>query len=64
MIEILEKIIEKLYDVENCTGDWRADCIENDSNSCIACCQGIEMLEKLKEIKRQEEVRKKTSKGK
>jgi hypothetical protein len=56
--EILEQIIKKLYDVENCAGDWKAICIEGDAKECIVCCKGIELLEKLKEAKRQESIRK------
>lgn len=60
MIEILEKIIKKIYFVESCKSEWNPECLDNRASLCESCCEGIEMLEKLKEIKRQEEIRRNT----
>lgn len=46
--DILAEIIRKLYDIENCTGDWNPECEDILSNGCVNCCRGRKLLEKIK----------------
>lgn len=48
IVEILKEIINKLYDVEHCAGDWDEECKDILGDRCIACCRGHELIKELK----------------
>lgn len=47
LIKILETIIGRLFNIENCGGDWNPECADIPSDSCAGCCRGKELLANL-----------------
>lgn len=47
-IEVIIKMIGKIYFVEACGGDWQPDCKDILSSGCVSCCNGHELIEEFK----------------
>lgn len=45
--EIFAEVIKKLYDIENCDGNWKKECHNIPSVKCQDCCEGVALLLQL-----------------